>query len=32
MHAAKTRTKPTIHRGFVIAIRWLHGGREPPQH
>lgn len=31
MHAAKTRTKPTPHRGFAAAIRWLHGGKEPPR-
>lgn len=31
MHAAKTRTKPTAHRGFAAAIRWLHGGKEPPR-
>ena len=31
MHAAKTRTKPTAHRGLAAAIRWLHGGKEPPR-
>lgn len=31
MHAVKTRTKPTAHRGLAAAIRWLHGGKEPPR-
>ena len=31
MHAAKTRTKPIAHRGLAAAIRWLHGGKEPPR-
>lgn len=31
MHAAKTRTKPTAHRGLAAAISWLHDGKEPPR-
>lgn len=31
MHVAKTHIKPSAHQGLAIAIKWLHGGRDPPR-